>query len=460
MTHSLSRQQDTAPEWSLLVVEDDPTTSELVCMVMERHGIHAVPCLNIHEAAATLRDNARVGAMLIDIGLPDGDGIDLIRDTHQTFPKLPCFVLTAKDTVDTAVLAMKAGAVDYFTKPFDPENIISAVKGAMDVYVGDFDSLDPQTLGPRKTWQWKSPAMLEALDSAKQAAKNSSPVLIRGAHNTGKGAIARWIHENSSGKNKPFVTVNPATMTPAQVYAELFGTAREGASRADQGRLGKTKGGTVYIENVTLLDTTAQAALLAWLNGNPANTTGQPSCKLITSSAVNLDEALQTGGFRRDLWYAISIYQVEVPCLADRTEDLPLLCENIITRVCVASKLRRPSITRKALEMIIDHTWPGNLSELHNVLEHAVTHTNDGLIGPDDLPRMESAPRALQPGAIPLGSASIDDITKASLVAALESCQGNRRRAAQRLKVSLRTVYNMIQRYELAGPKSSAARHV
>jgi transcriptional regulator of acetoin/glycerol metabolism len=130
-----------------------------------------------------------------------------------------------------------------------------------------------------------------------------------------------------------------------------------------------------------------------------------------------------------------------------------LLCEQIITDICVAGRLRRPSLTRKALEMIIDHTWPGNLSELHNVLEHAVTHTNDGLIGPDDLPRLFNAGRTIQPGAIPAGGASIDEITKVSLVAALESCQGNRRRAAQRLQVSLRTIYNMIQRYDLATPR-------
>lgn len=459
MNQTISPSHETAHVWSLLVVEDDHATAELVCMVMERNGIHAIPCHNIHEAATTLRENARVGAMLIDIGLPDGDGIDLIREAHQTYPKLPCFVLTAKDTVDTAVLAMKAGAMDYFTKPFDPDTLISSVKGAMEVYIGSFGSLDPQVLGNRKTWHWKSPAMLAALDSANQASKNSSPVMIRGAYNTGKGAIARWIHENSASKSKPFVTVNPAVMAPAQIHAELFGTTKESQTRLDQGRLGKNKGGTVYIENVNMLDTSAQSALLAWLDGNSNSSPGQHPCKLITSSAVNLEEAIQQGGFRRDLWYAISIYQVEVPCLADRPEDLPLLCENIITRVCVAAKLRRPTLTRKALEMILDHTWPGNLSELHNVLEHAVTHTNDGLIGPDDLPRMESSPRPLQPGAIPLGSASIDDITKASLVAALESCQGNRRRAAQRLKVSLRTVYNMIQRYELAGSKSDPARH-
>jgi DNA-binding NtrC family response regulator len=454
MHHTRSQQSETTEKWSLLVVEDDHTTSDLVCEILERQGLAPIPCHSVRDAEKALREDSRIGAMLIDIGLPDGDGIDLIRSVHQFRPKLPCFVLTAKDTVESAVLAMKAGATDYFTKPFDPEALVTSIRGAMAVYRGILDRMDNRSGALGSLRIWKSASMRSTLESAAKAAKNASPVLITGRPNTGKGLIARWIHEGSSRKNGPFITINPAILTASQLSNELFGTSSEGTNRLDQGRLGKNRGGTVHLENIDILNPSAQVALLAWLNvSHTESISNSQPCRLIASSAANLDEAIQNNRFRQDLWYATAIYQVQVPSLSERSEDLPLLCEQIITGICVAGRLRRPSLTRKALEMIIDHTWPGNLSELHNVLEHAVTHTNDGLIGPDDLPRLFNAGRTIQPGAIPAGGASIDEITKVSLVAALESCQGNRRRAAQRLQVSLRTVYNMIQRYDLATPR-------
>ena len=158
------------------------------------------------------------------------------------------------------------------------------------------------------------------------------------------------------------------------------------------------------------------------------------------------------GAFRNDLWYALSVHHIEVPALAQRVKDLPQLCEDIITSICVNRRLRRPKLTRKALEAITEHTWPGNLAELQSALEHAVTTTADGLISPSNLPRLVNPPT--QPAAATpatMAVSSIDEITRTALMAALDASHGNRRRTAQRLKVSLRTVYNMIQRYELKG---------
>ena len=165
---------------------------------------------------------------------------------------------------------------------------------------------------------------------------------------------------------------------------------------------------------------------------------------------------MRDGRFREDLWYALSVFQIHVPEVHERKEDLPLLCEQFITKICVTRKLRRPSLTRQAMKILTRYNWPGNLGELQNVLEHAVVGTHDGLIGPGDLPlRGLHVPPQLPSlvSAESTGSASIDEITKASLVAALDECGGNRRKVAQRLKVSLRTIYYMIQRYGIAGKR-------
>jgi DNA-binding NtrC family response regulator len=177
------------------------------------------------------------------------------------------------------------------------------------------------------------------------------------------------------------------------------------------------------------------------------------ACRLITSSSLDLRVEIKAGRFRQDLWYALAVYQLQIPCLAERLDDLPQLCENIITRICVTRKLRRPTLTRRALERLIDHPWPGNLNELYNCLEHAVTRTSDGLIGPEDFPPLHQQLASDPQTTLPTGASSIEEITKMTLISALDACGGNRRRAAQRLKISLRTIYNMIERYEL--PKKS-----
>lgn len=450
--------------WSVLVVEDDLTTSSLICAVLNDRGIPSVPCHSVNESLEAIRENLTIGAAVIDLGLPDGDGIDVIRKARQVFPGLPFFVLTAKESVESAVVAMKAGAMDYFTKPFDTEKLVTVLVDAMSLYRGQRErnqSVNDEFPSVRR---WKSPKMRQAFEVAKLAAKTLSPVLITGEPSTGKRSIAKLVHEGGKLRSKPLVTINLANLTPLEAEIELFGKTLSKADEVHQmarGRLERSSGSTVFIENIERLSAPAQSALLEWIkSADKVGPGGIHPCRLITSGPASLERLILDGSFRDDLRYALSVYQVEVPSLAERSQDLPDLCETTITRICVSRKLRRPSLTRKAMEAILDHSWPGNLSELHSVLEHAVTHTSDGLIGPDDLPRLLSSSEPTRTSFIPLGISSIDDINRATLLAALEACGGNRRRAAQRLKVSLRTIYNMIQRYQVADavPSSRTAR--
>ncbi len=445
---------DRSSPWSVLVVEDDLTTSSLICAVLDDRGIPSLPCQSVHESMEAIRENLTIGAAVIDLGLPDGDGIDVIRKARQVFPGLPFFVLTAKESVESAVVAMKAGAMDYFTKPFDTEKLVTVLADAMSLYRGQRERNQTGKEDFPSIRRWKSPKMRQALEVTKLAAKTLSPVLITGEPSTGKRSIARMIHEGGKLRSKPLVTINLANLTPPEAEIELFGkplSKGEEAHEAGRGRLERSGGSTIFIENIERLSAPAQSALLEWIQaadkGGPG---GVSPCRLIVSGPAALERLILEGSFRDDLRYALSVYQVEVPSLAERAQDLPDLCETTITRICVSRKLRRPSLTRKAMEVILDHAWPGNLSELHSVLEHAVTHTGDGLIGPDDLPRLLSSSESTRTSFIPLGISSIDDINKATLLAALEACGGNRRRAAQRLKVSLRTIYNMIQRYQVS----------
>lgn len=450
--------------WSVLVVEDDLTTSSLICAVLNNRGVPSIPCHSVNESLEAIRENLTIGAAVIDLGLPDGDGIDVIRKARQVFPGLPFFVLTAKESVESAVVAMKAGAMDYFTKPFDTEKLVTVLADAMSLYRGQRERNQAVNDEFPSVFSWKSPKMRQAFEVAKLAAKTLSPVLITGEPSTGKRSVAKLIHEGGKLRSKPLVTINLANLTPIEAEIELFGkplSKPDEVHTTGRGRLERSSGSTVFIENIERLSAPGQSALLEWIKsadkGGPG---GIHPCRLITSGPASLERLILEGSFRDDLRYALSVYQVEVPSLAERSQDLPDLCETTITRICVSRKLRRPSLTRKAMEAILDHSWPGNLSELHSVLEHAVTHTGDGLIGPDDLPRLLASAEPTRTSFIPLGISSIDDINRATLLAALEACGGNRRRAAQRLKVSLRTIYNMIQRYQVADavPSSRTSR--
>ncbi|MEP2774915.1 MAG: sigma 54-interacting transcriptional regulator [Luteolibacter sp.] len=453
MKNAMPQKSSTPQHPSVLVLEDDQTTSDLICVVLKKHGIQTVPCFSAKDADSVLRKNEHISAMLVDLSLPDGDGIDVLRTSGQLNPELPCFVLTAKNSVDSAVLAMKAGAQDYFTKPFETEKMVTSLQTAMAVFANRTITRNHDHLPLQGSHHWKSRIMRQALESAKQAAKTQSPVLISGGQYTSKKAFAQLIHKGGKRKNKPLLTINPAVMPAAQVEMELFGMAlSQTPSKPGYGiaKLEKFRDATIYIENIELLSPQAQARLHEWLMANEDDVA---ACRLITASTLELSKTIKEGRFRRDLWYALSVYRVEVPLLAERPEDIPQLCEDAITRICISKKLRRPTLTRKTLETLMDYSWPGNLSEFYSVLEHAVTHTTDRLICPADLPPLRSPSGQLHSyrsiEGIPLGTASIDDITKLSLVSALEACGGNRRRAAERLNVSLRTVYNMIRRYEL-----------
>jgi DNA-binding NtrC family response regulator len=452
-----------SPEESpmIVVLEDDQATSQLICLILKKAGFQPIPCYSVQEGNQVLRDIARISAMLIDLSLPDGEGIEVMRHARRIHKDLPCFVLSATDTVQAAVEAIKAGAENYLIKPLEPVTLINALRVAVGFYHGKTTRWTEDLIPSQGMRKWKAPKMAKAMEVAAEAAKSASPVIITGGPCTGKRRFAQLIADNSSLKSKRLTTLNLAPLSPLEIETELFGAPLENllnSSPFGRGKLAKCRGETLYIENIDCLHPAAQCHLVNFLNDELAAPNTPPACRLITASSIDLKKLVQEKQFRQDLWYALAIYQIEVPSLAERLEDIPQLCENTITRICVNRKLRRPTLTRRALEQLLDHSWPGNLSELYSCLEHAITRSTDGVIGPDDFPSMRRPIESDFRTPFPTGGASIDDITKLTLISALESCGGNRRRAAQRLKISLRTIYNMIERYDLPRKSRNKAK--
>jgi len=451
MKHRTSKP--TASSSIVIVLEDDVTTSQLLCLVLQKAGLSPMPCFSVRDAHNIIQTEPRLSALIAEVSLPDGDGIDVIRYARNNHEGLPCFVLTVKDNVKFAVQAIKAGAENYLIKPFNAEQLLPTLIDTIKTYHGTHNIWNNNITPPHTIRRWKSKKMRDAMEVVASAANSFSPTMIIGAPYTGKSRLAELIHRGSKLKKKPMTTLNLAGLSPLLIETELFGLPLEKLSEFPsffKNKLAKCRGQTLHIKNIQLLHPAAQKHLVAIIHEEQHLLKSKlPPCRIITSCPANLQLEGGDHDFNKELWYALTTDRIDVPALAERLEDLPLLCDEIITRLCITRKLKRPSLTRRAMERLQDHTWPGNLRELYHSIEHALSRTRDGLLGPEDFPPMHRADRPEALESFSVAASSIDDLTKASLIATLNACGGNRRRAAQRLKISLRTIYNMIERYEL-----------
>ncbi len=435
---------------TLMLVDGESQSTKRIQGIFERHHITCLVCTNLSQAFDLLQKAVPIDAVLVDLNLPNGDGIEVIRKVAKCRPQTPCIVLSAKNDIQSVVLAMKAGAIEYLTKPCSQAQLSSAILHAIANHQRQAPTMHA---GPTSQPRWQSPAMRQAMSDARDAAKTDSPVLITGPAGSGKKSVAWWIHLKSSRSKSCFVSIDASHTPASRVEQELFGKTLSNHNghtiAGTPPKIEACKGGTLYIENIQCLSSKAQEQLLEWLTKN-LSAPNEQSCRLITSMTTLGNEPPQSK-LRHDLWYAITVYHVAVPGLAQRSQDIPLLCEKLISHLCTTRHLRVPTITSKAMEILCDHEWPGNIEELHSILEHAITHTHDRLIGPSDLAYLNkpSVKRSSDQNNLPDRPESIEALTKASLINALDACQGNRRRVAKRLNISLRTVYNMINRYGL-----------
>jgi DNA-binding NtrC family response regulator len=431
----------------LLIIDDDSITTELLRHFALQNDFKPVVCSTFQEAAAL--DWVKFSAILIDLELPDGDGFELLCRARKQHPQVACFIITSRDRAESAVSALKAGAEDYFTKPFDHDRIFASIRAAL-------PRLEKaRRAGSLPPCEWRSPGMVAVEEGLRTAARTDFPVLLVGEPGTGRRAFAQQIHSRSHRAKLPFAAVYAADLDETALELELFG----GESRQSPGtyvrRRGKIEsvhGGTLFIQDIDQASINLQGRLIDVLERVSGTADARSSdFRLIASSSSKLDDALTRKQFRNDLYYRLGTHAIHLPKLCDVAEDIPIWCDRILTEICLKQRVRRPRFTKGALEALVDYPWPGNLDQLRQNLEQVVVGCGTGLIGKEDLPDEIQAGAVSPDGAAVdlAGVARIDDLEKISLVSALDACNGNRRRAAKRLGVSLRTIYNMIDRHSL-----------
>lgn len=386
---------------SVLIVDDEVGTRESLRMILKK-DYEVFMAKNAEEAFLAIKENLP-DIVLLDIILPDLDGIKVLERIKQEFPSIIVIMITATKTVKTAVEAMKLGAYDYITKPFDIDELRLIINRALST-----QALEKEVKYLRqeidKSFGFsnivgKSKGMQEIFKIVKQIADSKSTVLIMGESGTGKELISRAIHFNSNRKNFPFITINCAAIPDTLIESELFGHEKGAFTNAIEKKLGRfeiANQGTLFLDEIAELSLATQAKILRFLEEKSFYRVGgsktiKVDVRLICATNKDLRQMIKNGSFREDLFYRINVVPIVIPPLRERKEDIPLLVDHFIKKFNRENNKNVKGISPEALELLMNYEWPGNVRELENLIERVIALTQKEIIQADDLPFFQNS---------------------------------------------------------------------
>jgi two-component system response regulator PilR (NtrC family) len=436
---------------TVLIVDDEPDLLELVSLTLSRMNLDTRTAADVATAQRLLR-NERFDLCLTDMRLPDGDGLDLVAWIQENSPQVPVAVITAHGNVESAVRALKLGAFDFVSKPLDLGVLRKLVGSAIRLGTRA-DGASAQTApGPRLIG--RSPAMQQLREMIARVARSQAPVHIYGESGTGKELVARLIHESGARSDGPFVAVNCGAIPTELMESELFGHKRgsfTGAVADKKGLVQAAEGGTLFLDEVADLPLHMQVKLLRVVQEKTVRPIGESreetvDIRILSATHKNLSELVAEGRFREDLFYRINVIEIRVPSLRERPEDIPELAQAILERLCHRMRVEPPRIDADAMQALRNYSFPGNVRELENVLERALTLCVGGVITAENI-KVRSAVRPETPqipsvGDIAAGGLGeqLEDIERAAIVKALEQTRYNKTAAAKLLGMSFRAL--------------------
>lgn len=440
----------------LLIVDDDSRVRAALSEALESEAV-SVRTAGTGEAALEALDKDAIELVLADIRMPGMDGLTLLRRVKGRDQRIGVILMTAYEDLPTVATAMRDGALDFLIKPLDLFHLRATIQrvfadqaAAREITVRD-RSVECAAPGPQLIG--RDPAMIEVFKLVGQAAAASSTVLIRGASGTGKELVARSIHALSQRAERPFIAVNCASIPETLLESELFGHVRGAYTDAvgdRQGRFALARDGTLLLDEIGDTSPEFQAKLLRVLQEGEYNPVGadrpqRTSARILAATHQDLEELVERGEFRRDLYYRLRVVEIFLPPLRDRKQDIPLLVEHLIRRKSGASG-RPPVFSEESMALLIAHNWPGNVRELENCLEHAIVTAAGEVIRPVHL-------RLGRPGASELKLLSLDDAEGEHLRRILQATQGNKSRAAAILQISRPRLDRLMQKHGLQHPR-------
>jgi len=380
----------------VLIVDDEIGTRESLRMLL-KNAYEVFLAKNAEEAFLQIKEHSP-DIVLLDIILPDLDGLKVLEKIKQKEPDVIVIMITATRTVKTAVEAMKLGAYDYVTKPFDTEELSLIIRRALTT-----QALEKEVRYLREEIDkscgfgnivGKSKVMEDVFKIVRQIADSKSTVLIMGESGTGKELISRAIHYNSNRRNYPFVTINCAAIPETLIESELFGHEKGAFTNAIEKKLGRFEvahEGTLFLDEIGELSLATQAKILRFLEEKEFNRVGgsktiKVDVRLITATNKELTQLLKKGSFREDLYYRINVVPIVIPPLRERKEDIPLLIDHFIKKFDEENNKNVKGVSKEALELMMNYEWPGNVRELENLIERVIALTPNDHIQPNELP--------------------------------------------------------------------------
>ena len=456
--------QENAVPASILIVDDESEIRESLQTLLELEGYRVQTAGSGEEGLAHIASHP-FDLMLLDLALPGKSGIEVLAEIRERDPQLAVIMITAYGTVENAVSAMQAGAVNFIQKPWDNEKLLADLRAAIARRRAEEENIQlKRALKQRYNFRnivGKSEAMLRILDLVTQVAPSRSTILIQGESGTGKELIAKAIHMNSPRKDRPFVPVN-AGSTPADLLeSTLFGHVKGAFTSAVTSKKGLFEiadRGTLFLDEIGTMSLETQAKILRVLQDRKFMHLGgvqeiQVDVRVIAATNVDLRKLVKEGRFREDLFYRLNVITLELPPLRKRREDIPLLVEHFLQKFCAENGQPPKQFSTEALRPLLDYDWPGNVRELENLVERAVVLSSGAMIGPDLLPPSltgrDSTARVFD--ASP--DASLFDIVEGCerriIVSMLERCNWNQTEAADRFHIPLSTLNQKIKRLNI-----------
>ncbi len=425
---------------TILVVDDDPDIREILKDCLEPLG-YFVLLASTGKEGLELLDQQAPQMVLLDIEMPDISGLDVLKEIRKRRMDLPVVMITAYGSVDRAVQAMKEGAYDFITKPFELDHICLVVRNALERerLQREVEILSHELDERYRLVVGKSVKMNEAMDVAKKAASTKSTVLLLGESGTGKELFARAIHNWSERRDKPFVVINCVGLSRELLESELFGHEKgsfTGAHELKRGKLELAHGGTVFLDEIGDISPEVQTKLLRFLQEREFERLGgtkliRVDVRIIAATNRDLEGAVKEGRFREDLYHRLNVIPLVLPPLRERKEDLPPLASCFMQRFSKEAKKNFTEMTKEAVEKLVAYDWPGNVRELANVIERAVVLGQGPQLSLHDLPRnIVSATSASLRDGLSYHEA-IDDYRREMILKTLAQTQGNRAAAAK-----------------------------
>lgn len=451
---------------TILIVEDRESMSEMLKETLRAEGYRTVIAKDGLEAIKKLKEDM-VALVLTDLKLPKRNGLDVLKAAKEENPLTPVIVMTAFGSVETAVVAMREGAFDFITKPFDTDHLLMLIKRALEtqklmtenmLLKEEFsDRLGiPRIIG-------KSEKIVSVAQNIQKVAPSKTTALILGESGTGKELFARAIHNLSPRREYPFVPINCAAIPRELLESELFGHEKGSFTGADFRKLGKFEladKGTIFLDEIGEMDIALQAKILRVLQEGELERVGgvkaiKIDVRVIAASNKDIEKAVSEKTFREDLFYRLSVFPVKIPPLRERKEDIPMLVEFFLNKYCSELKTNHKEISPAALEMLVDYSWKGNIRELENTIERAIILCDGSAILPEHI-SLSPVPLEASIKSLPMDGTLEDTAKEALRIAesqrikrALQETKGNKSRAAEALQVSYKTLLTKIKEYHI-----------